>query len=284
MVRYLDFSLFHNKRPPTGSTFIRMIQMEKYWPDFLRYEYGENPNCLIFQKVYCGLDYKFPVHFHNKKILDICDPDWLNGNAVKETADGMDAVVCATEPIKDFMKQLTDKPVVVIPDRFDLSVLPEPVAHKKKAVRAVWFGYAHNAEALKFGIKALENHDISLCVISNEDPAAWRWAVNPDEYKNKYRYKKYDEKTIYQELVKYDFAFLPKNVRPEDKYKSNNRTIKSNLVGLPVVYDKETLEKYISPESRQEWVNQNLEQIKKDYDIIKSVKQYQELIDEISVR
>lgn len=280
MIRYLSFSQYHNKRPPTGSTYIRMIQLEKYWDDFKQYKYGENPDCLIFQKVYCTADYKFPAQFENKKILDICDPDWLNGNAVKETADAVDAITCPTEPIAEFMRQLTDKPVVVIPDRFDIENLVEPKQHRGKAKRAVWFGYHHNADAIKYGVNSLMREGIKLTVISNEDPGAWRWASD-ESYKQHYTFKKYNEETIYEELQKADFAILPKNSRSEDVFKSNNRTIKAHLAGLPVVYDKETLEKYIDGAERQKWLDNNYGIIKDSYDVRKSVAQFKELIDAI---
>jgi len=279
MVRYLDFSMYHNKRPPTGSTFIRMIQLEKYWEDFKRYKYGENPDTLIFQKVYCTADYKFPAQFENTKILDICDPDWLNGNAVKETYDAVDGIVCSTERMAEFMRQLGDKPVQVIPDRFDLELIPKPKVHKGKAKTAVWFGYVHNAEALKFGMDSLNRLGIKLIVVSNEDPHAWRWT--DESYKTQYTYKKYREETIYDEILKADFAFLPRNARPEDEFKSNNRTIKANLVGLPVVFDKETLEKYIEASERQKWFDTEYDIIRRDYDVQKSVKEYKDFINAI---
>ena len=50
--------------------------------------------------------------------------------------------------------------------------------------------------------------------------------------KDYYTFVKYNEDTIYDTLKKADFAVLPDGMRPTDKYKSNNRTIKANLAGL----------------------------------------------------
>lgn len=279
VVRYFSFSQFHNKRPPAGSTFIRMKQLEKYWDELGEYKYGENPDVLIFQKVYCSADYKFPAQYEKTTILDICDPDWIDGLAVKETADAVDAITTPTEPIAEFMRQLTDKPIKVIPDRFDLSLLPEPKVHRGKAKLAVWFGYAHNAEAIKFAIKSLQINGIKLLVVSNEDPSAWRWAG--DDYRDMYTYKKYREESIYTELQKADFAIIPKNTRPVDEFKSNNRTIKAQLAGLPVVTDKESLERFIEGSERQKWVDTELDKIKLEYDIKNSIKDYKDLIKEL---
>ena len=48
---------------------------------------------LIFQKVYCTPDYKFPEHFEGIKILDICDPDWVDGASIVETCNLWTAVL-----------------------------------------------------------------------------------------------------------------------------------------------------------------------------------------------
>lgn len=273
------FSQFHNRRPPVGSTLIRIHQMFDYWPELSLYKYGDYADVLIFQKVYCTVDYKLPAKFENTTILDVCDADWLDGFNIKKTVDGVDAVTCSTERLAEFIRQLTDKPVIVIPDRFDMTKVPEPKKHTGKATSAVWFGYKHNADAIKYGINSLKNNNIKLTVISNEDPIAWRWT--DESYKDMYTFKKYDEATIYQELQKHDFAFLPKNSRPQDEFKSNNRTIKANLAGLPVVYDKETLEQFMQGSERQKWLDSNYAMIKEDYDIVKSVQQFKELINAI---
>lgn len=275
-ISYFSFSAFHNKRPPVGSTYIRMIQMQKYWFELKQYRYGDNPDVLIFQKVYCTSDYKYPAQFENIKILDICDPDWLAGYSIRETVDAVDAITCPTERLAEFIRQLTDKPIVVIPDRFDLEKIPEPKKHEGKAKTAVWFGYSHNADALKYAVNTLFTNGIKLIVISNDNPSAWRWT--DESYKSQYKFIKYKEDTIYKDLQKADFALLPLNSRPEDEFKSNNRTIKANLAGLPVVTDKESLERFISPVERQKWLDGNIDTIRAEYDIRRSVEQYQNLI------
>lgn len=275
MVRHFNYSQFHGKGSAVGSTYIRMIQMEKYWEEFKAYQYGENPDVLIFQKVYCSEDYKFPKHFKGKKILDICDPDWLEGVNIVESCHAVDAVTCPTKAIADFVGQFSKK-VLVIPDRFDLQVIPKPKVHERKAKTIVWFGYAHNADNLKPAIKLLEQLKLNITIISNDDPIANRWGVrDADEY---YKFVKYDEDSIYQELQKADFAVLPDGLRPQDKYKSNNKTVKAILAGLPVAKTPEEVELFMDGKARQEWLDSNYGRIKEDYDIRKSVLEFQELI------
>lgn len=261
---------------------MRVNQLMKYWPETELYKYGENPDVLIFQKVYCSPDYKFPAHFEGLKILDICDPDWFSGMVdIKETIDAIDAVVTPTEPLAKFLRQLTDKPVKVIKDRFDMAVLPAPKKHKGRAKVAVWFGYSHNAELLRPALPLFEQHNIKLLVISDQDLLVPRWATSPSvrQYlEQNYQYLKYEEETIYANLQRADLALLPKGSRPEDQFKSENKVIKANLAGLPVAYDLETWEQYMPAEARNEFVEKELPRIKKEYDVRNSVEEYKELI------
>lgn len=276
-VRFFTFEQVHNRRG-IGSTFIRVHQLINNWPEAELYKYGEIADCLIYQKVYVIEDYTFPEAYdHGVKILDICDPDWFDGALVKRTIDAMDAITCPNKNLQKFIQQMTDKPVVVIPDRFDLSVIPPPKVHKGRAKKAVWFGYSHNAVLLKPNVQYLEEQGFHLTVIANEDPDAGRWLKD----KAHYTYKKYQEKTIWQELQKHDIALLPKGQRPQDRFKSNNKTIRANLAGLPVVYDLETLERVIEEKPRAEFARIAYDHAIKKYDVKLSVEQYKDLIKEL---
>lgn len=285
MIRFFTFSQFHNKRPIAGSTHIRVNQLLKYWPEAGLYKYGENPDVLVFQKVYVNVDYRFPEHFKGIKILDICDPDWFNGvTDIAETAQLMDAITCPTEAIADFMRQLTDKPVKVIKDRFDMDCVPPPKTHRGKAKSVVWFGYIHNAEVLRHALQAIFDHKLKLIIISNDDPLAFRWAINEtvaNHIKSKYTFIKYDEDTIYQDLQKADFAILPKGNRPEDAFKSENKAVKCILAGLPVATNIDDVDTYMKAENRQQFVDKELEPVKTQYDVKLSVQEYKELIHEV---
>lgn len=280
MIRFFTYSQFHNKTPPVGSTFIRVHQLFKYWSEAGLYKYGENPDAMIFQKVYVGQDYKFPVHFENTKILDICDPDWFEGIAIKETIDAMDAITVPTEALKEFLQQMTDKPIVVIPDRFDILDLPKkPKLHTKPAKVVTWFGYSHNAELMRPALPLLAELGLKLRLISNDDPLLHQFANSiPME---DYTFVKYNEQTIYQELQLADFAILPKGFRPEDRFKSNNKTIKANLAGLPVATDKEEVLEFMEAGNRTKWLQDNYAKIVTEYDVRNSVEQYQNLIKEL---
>ncbi len=279
MIRFFTYSQFHGKTEPVGSDYIRSHQLIKYWPEAKLYKYGENPEALIFQKVFISQDYQFPKHFQGKKILDICDPMWLEGHAVVETAQAMDAVTCPTEALAEYMRQFHSN-VVVIKDRFDLEMIPKPKKHIQKAKTVVWFGYSHNADALRAAIPLIERLGLNLRIISNDDPIINRWGLRPKDAW--YKFVKYEEATIYDELQKCDFAILPDGNRPEDRFKSNNKTIKAQLAGLPVAKTPEEVELYMDAEARQKWFDDNYTEIAREYDVRNSVKEMKELINEIS--
>lgn len=280
-IRFFSFEQYHGKYG-AGSTNIRVHQLIKYWEDAGIYKYGENPDVLIFQKVYCSPDYKFPAHFEKTKILDVCDPDWLTSNIlIKETVDAVDAVTTSSDNLTNFIKQLTDKPVITIKDRFDIDELPKPKIHKEKAKSVVWFGYRHNAETLKPAIKLLQEMNLKLIVIAEDDPMAWQWLPRLEAEKFKaenYKFIHYNNETIYKDIQRGDFCILPIGTRPVDPFKSNNKTVKAILAGLPVATDAEELERFIEPLNRSKFIEENYAKYLEEYDVRKSISEYKALI------
>lgn len=272
MIRFFTFSQYHNK-PNTGSTKIRVNNLIKYWPEADLYKYGENPDVLIFQKVYMQADYSYHAHFKGKKILDVCDPDWLDQQAIKKTVDNVDAVTVPTEPLADFIRQLTDKPVVVIPDRHDVEVFDKPKNHYGDAKKLVWFGYKQNAELLKSAIPYIERNGYELTIISNDPPNLptefnfVKHPTTPEEFK--------------EEMLKYDICILPEGTRPEDRFKSNNKTTKAWMCGVPVATCAEDLERLKSAENRQKEAQECYAKAVKEYDCKLSIKQMKELIENL---
>lgn len=293
----LTFEQIHNKHD-TGSTRIRIYNLMHHWPELQLYRYGVKPDVLLLQKVYELGDYHFIRHLDCLKILDICDPDWFQFEMdVRATVDAVAAVTCPTDAIAEFIRQLTDKPVVVIPDRFVIGDLPSPRVIKHPPYNFVWFGYAHNAEVLQPSIISLEDSykldefgqslvsqttPYQLTIISNQDPQVWRYATNPEAFAKKYHYIKYDNATILAELNKYDAAVLPKGFRPEDRFKSNNKTILANLAGLPVISNPEEFEAIKDYAVRNRIARQAQQAARADYDARQSVAQMQDLIKQLS--
>lgn len=281
-VRFFPFTVYHGKSE-AGSTKIRVDNLIKYWPDAGIYRFGDAPDVMVYQKVYSTFDYKVPLHFPATRILDVCDPDFRDSPDIflKETMDHMDAVVVPNINFQKFLQQMTQTKVHLIKDRFDLNEFPPLKRHKGTAKTVVWFGYSHNAELLKFAIPSLEKRGMKLRVISNEDPNAYRWANSSKGYLDNYTYVKYRPETIYSEIQKGDVCILPDGHRPFDKFKSENRTIISQLCGVPVAKTAEELDELKNADARTENINTIHGTIRTEYDVRQSVTEYQELIKEI---
>jgi len=72
-VRFVGFDQWQGKFN-IGSSTIRCDWVIKQWPEAKRFKFGENPDCIIYQKAY-WIDHM--KEYKGIKILDICDPDWL---------------------------------------------------------------------------------------------------------------------------------------------------------------------------------------------------------------
>lgn len=276
----------YNGKTGVGSTRLRAHNLIKYWDEAELYRFGENPDVMIYQKVYTTFDYKFQQHFKGIQILDICDPDWKDTPDIfiKETMDLMDAVVVPTKALKEYLQQMTDTPVHLIRDRFDLEELPPKKIHTGRAKQVVWFGYAHNTGALKHAVQSIEARGLGLTIVSNEDPTAYRWSNEPKEYEAKYKYVKYIHPEALEEIQKADICVLPINTRPMDKFKSENKTIQAILLGMPVATNAEELDALVEADARNKAIDKVYGKIREQYDCRKSVEEYQNLIKMIRER
>lgn len=284
-IRFITMEQFHNKSA-TGSGNIRVRNLLKYWPEADLYKYGEKPDVLIFQKVYvsesdAGL-YNFPVTYKGGiKILDLCDPDWMYPPyRLKATVDGVDALTCSSKAIAQFVQQITDKPVRVIKDRFDLTQFPEKKTHKGEAKDLVWFGYSHNSDVLRGIVFYAKKKGLKLTVVSNDDPQAWQF-IGDESFRDSYKYIKWSD-NAYEMIQRRDIAVLPKGSRPVDRFKSNNRTTVARLLGLPVATSPEDIERLMAAEERNKEVDKWYTKTQKAYDVQVSIEEYKTLIKEIS--
>lgn len=280
-IRFFTFEQYHNKKD-VGSTRIRVHNLIDKWPEAELYQYGDDMDVMIFQKVYMTQDYKYLKNLNATKILDLCDPDWFQNTMIKESVDAVDAVTTSTKALADFIKQMTDKPVVHIKDRFKVEDYKPKDIHNTLVKNIFWFGYAHNAVTLRFVMPVLQSLGLNLTVMANEDPSPWRWAHN-ENYKKKYKYLKFSQSKLNHEIQKADAVVFPVGNRPEDKFKSENKTIIAQLNGIPVAKTREELEELMSskPKQREELAKAQYDKIKVEYDCRKSVTQYKKLISQL---
>lgn len=228
----------NRKAESVGSSRIRGRWVMKYDPRITEFKNGHKYDAVIYQKAYWDDHMKA---FPGVKIFDICDPDWMEGRPITEVAEMVDGFTVPTKPLADFIAQLTDKPVRIIPDRVDTEVhIPQKLEHVGKARSVVWFGYSSNQVVLDQCLVFLKSKLLQLVVISERN--------YPDADVN----VKYNQTTFNDELIKHDFVLMPDyktNLR--HSYKSPNKTLISWALKMPVAVTPEDIERFMDPIERQ---------------------------------
>jgi len=266
------YSTFHN-RPNTGSSRIRGDWLIKYWDEAEEFVHGRKYDAVIFQKIY---DTKYVKEFDGIKILDMCDPDWTQLNPVIETAKYCDAITVPTKGLQKFLQPKVGIPVVMIPDRHDLEWYKPKRKHTGKAKEVCWYGYSHNSHCLKSLRELLRKHDMRISIIGDEPVVLSSKGVEVKE-----RYTKWKLETINKEIIKSDFVVMPGSRNPNWKYKSNNKTISSWALNMPVACDIPTFEKFLDPIERQKEADKRLQEVKDRWDVKYSVEEMKKLIKEL---
>ena len=272
MIAFYLFSVVHNKLD-TASSRIRGEWLMKYWPESEPIKFGKKYSAVIYQKVY---EVPHAKVFDGVKILDICDPDWNhNKEPFIEMIEEVDAVTTSTERLQQAIQGWTTKPVVCIPDRHDLEAFKEKKIHRKKAKEVVWFGYSHNAGPLKAVREYLIKHNLGLSIISDAPVILSERSegINLTE-----RFTKWNLETVNQEIIKSDFVIMPGSKDPNSRFKSNNKTVHSWLLNMPVATSVEELERFIDPVERAKEADEKYKFARENYDVKLSVKEMKELI------
>jgi len=267
----LLFEQFHGRKN-MGSSRIRGHWLVNNWDGVELFKQGKEYDFVIYQKAYFLEHAKI---FKGVKILDLCDPDWLHwAYKVKEMIEYCDAVTTSTESLAISLRQITDKPVLCIPDRVDLKLFKEKKIHEGDATRVCWYGYSDNFEILKPTLGILKKHNLDLLIISDG-------TFNiPKIYDGKIKVEniKYDIRTINQNILKSDFVINPQGTRGKWKFKSNNKTLTSYAIGMPVAHNTEELKRFIKCDERKKEIEKRSKELKEEYNIEKSIDQYKELI------
>lgn len=262
----------------SGSSRIRALNLIKYNPEFERFRLGPKYDAVVFQKYYW---HDYAAIYDGVRILDICDPDWLQGSPTVEVVrflQNVDGVVANTEAMAAYMRKLTDRPVVVIEDRHDMAVMKQTKQHKGRAKSVVWFGYSHNAHALQKYITKLQEHGLSITIIAEKFIS-----VSGRQYSDFKQFEEFikwpgDMEKVNLELLRHDICLLPQSRRPQDQYKSNNKTTHAWSIGMPVAHWGDDIDKFMEEEPRILDQKEHLEETRRDYDCKRSVEQYKEFI------
>lgn len=270
----LTFADFHGRDEKTiGSSTIRSKWLLNHWVEAERFKVGVKYDAVIFQKAYFADYFKY---YNGIKILDLCDPDWFDSSLeLKKVSNYIDAFTCATESIAKFVKSVVDKPVYYVPDRIDIDLISKDKKHTERAKEACWFGYWHNAEkVLPMVLYVLSHNKIKLRVISN----------NPFDPLNNFAVEiinnQWDEEA-FRNISQSDFVLNPVLTYGKWKYKSNNKTLISWALGLPVANCEEDIIRFLDPKEREKEVALRKKELKEKWDIKLSVKEMQDIINNI---
>jgi len=247
---------------------------------FEKWVHGKKYDSLIFQKIYW---LKMMKLFNGPKILDICEPDWINYDvSIREAGDQVHAITCSSQALTDLVKTyFPDKIVEHVPDRLDLKTFPLPrKSHQGKAGKAVWFGNIRNAhETLPQMLPALRETGLHLRVISNL-PYSEKDGVlelNPE-------FICYDQSKVYGQIREADILLNPRSSRAFFRYKSYSESFIGWQLGLPVATTSEDILRLMNPKERNREVSIMQPVIEQEYYIEKSVLQYREIISRIRQR
>jgi len=267
----LTFETFHGRKN-LGSSRIRGHWLVDNWKEAELFKQGQQYDVVIYQKAY------FLEHakvFKGIKILDLCDPDWLHwAYKVKEMIGYCDAVTTSTEALAIALRQITDKPVVCIPDRVDLNKFKEKKIHDNDAKRVCWYGYSDNFDILKPVINQLKKLNLDLLVVSDGNfniSKIYDGKIKVDNIK-------YKVDTINQNILKSDIVINPQGTTGKWKFKSNNKTLTAKAIGMPVAHNTEELKRFINCEERIKESNKGYIELKEKWDINFSVDEYKTLI------
>lgn len=268
-IGFLTMEKYENRRKDSvGSSRIRGRWVMKYCEILKEFRNGRTYDAVIYQKAY----WKEHIDvFDGVKIFDLCDPDWLDGRPLLELSEQIDAFTVPTVALRDYMAQMLNKPVYIIPDRIDPDEhTPVKLEHVGKARTAVWFGYSQNHKVLDPVVDSLHNRGIKLVCISDRN--YFQADVN----------LKYDYQTLNQDLIKYDFAVMP--TLPDDfrfHFKSNNKDLTCWALGLPVAKSGDDVERFMDPAEREKESLLRREEVLTKYHSKLSGDEYLKIISEI---
>jgi hypothetical protein len=270
----VPFSYFLDAEKNAGSTILRVDGLVSNAPDFEHYHHGRRYDSLIFQKAYWK---EYMELFEGPKILDLCDPDWINSNIdIVALSSLVHAITCSSPELTDAVKRmLPGKMVYHVPDRLDFRSFPEEQKlHQGDAKKAVWFGFIHNAhETLPQLLPSILKNELELTIIadkpySQDDGIK---ALAPV-------FIRYDHATAYNLIGKADMVLNPRSAKALYKYKSNNKSIIGWKLGLPVAVTNEEIDRFINADERNKEVFAKIKLVNAEYNILQSAQQYRDIL------
>jgi hypothetical protein len=95
------------------------------------------------------------------------------------------------------------------------------------------------------------------------------------------RFIKYDMQTAYRQIQEADVVLNPRSEKGNFRYKSNNKTIISLALGVPVAHTSGDVERLMDEFNRNNDVTKHAQIIRQEYGIERSVHQYLRILQNI---
>ena len=261
-----------------GSSRIRAINLVKYLPQSELFVMGRMYSVVIFQKAY-WIDYA--ERFSGIKILDICDPDFLDWRSpCLAMAHRCDAITTSTPRLADIIARYVKRPTWCIPDRLDLETFADmQKVHLSngRAETAAWFGYSSNIISLENALPDLVQCGFKRVIVISELgqeyvlPRQFASAIALTPYP-------YHPDTINSYLLEADVVLNYKLAYGRWQYKSNNKTITAWALGLPVAHSTGELLKWLPEAARISESMVRLHEVRDRYDIRLSAREVEAVI------
>ena len=245
-------------------------------------------DALIFQKFYLvGQAWTWARSLRAKgKLLafDLCDPDFLeeeHRTRMLKILPLFDLAVATTEPIREWLIRWL--PTYMIPDRIDLEAHPEKKRwdEEPEQVSLVWYGFAHNAIAIKSLWPIIEDLDLPLTIISDE-PQPETWLHEFLEQHDKFSWRQWGPDSVHRQIVEHDIALNPQPAEVDEKfrYKSHNKDLTAWALGMPVAKTLEELVRLLDFDERKAEAERRLIEVREKWDVRTSVEEWRGLLDE----
>jgi len=272
-IGFITMEYYDNRKEGSvGSSRIRadwVVEASK--GEFEKYKVGEKYDVLVFQKAYWE---EMAKEFKGIKLFDICDPDWLDKRPVIEMIEQCDGVVTSTERLAEQIRKfdIKGKPVLCIPDRLNFEwSKPIKTMHEGRAESVVYFGYANNAHVLDASLDGLKRRGLKLTCISDRP------------YHGNDKFIPYESDSVNAEIIKHDIVLLPPAGSSDYRFqfKSNNKTIQSWALGMPVATNGEDLDRFLDPEERKKESELRLKEVHEKWDVKLSFEEYKKFINSL---
>jgi hypothetical protein len=284
-VAILSNEQYTNQQKNTvGSTRIRSTWVLKHWPEAEEFKIGVKYDAIIFQKAYF-LDYL--RIYDGIKILDICDPDWMEGRPVVEAAALCDAVAVSSEGLLKYLDGILSTPVYYVPDTFDPMSHREKKEHAGRAKECVWFGYHHNQVVLDSVLPTLKRLGLTLTVISDLPyfPTSAIHGVDKGWLAANIKNVKFDPDTLNEEIIMGgDMVLNNRTDEGKFRYKSDNKTIIAWALGMPVAKTAEDVDRFMDHDARVFEANKRVTEVYENWTSERTVHEYKQIITDIAAK